>query len=139
VRDRLGDPIEHQPDPHPGAEHHRDPGHRPELGAIVVPAEADRPEAGQGQESDDDQDPDGRQHEEPAEVVDDPAENISHDRRQLVGPQRPHQHERHRDDGGYEKDVGIDPRALRLHALLLSGSRPRPGVASHPLSISRHW
>ena len=41
VRQRLGDAVEHQPDAHAGAEHHRDPGGGPELRRLVVAAERD--------------------------------------------------------------------------------------------------
>ena len=115
VRDRLGDAVEHQPDPHPGAEHHRDPGHRPELGAVVVLAETDPPVAGHGDETGEDQEGRGRQHEQPAETVDDPAKHVPHDRRQLIGPQHPHQHERHGDSEGDKIDLRVDPRSLLVH------------------------
>ena len=43
VRERLGDAVEHQPDAHARAEHHRDPRDRAELGPLVVGAERDLP------------------------------------------------------------------------------------------------
>ena len=39
VRERFGDTEEHQSDAHAGAEHHRDPADRPELGLLAVLAE----------------------------------------------------------------------------------------------------
>ena len=41
VADRLAHAVEHQPDAHAGAEHHRDPGDRLELRLLAVPAERD--------------------------------------------------------------------------------------------------
>ena len=109
VRDGLRDREEHQADAHAGAEHHRDPGHRPELRPVVVLAEPDVPEAAEGEDAREHQEDHRRQDEEPAEGGDNPAENVVGHRRDAVGVEHSPQHEGRRDRCRYAEDPWVDP------------------------------
>ena len=85
VRDRLGDAPEHQPDAHADAEHHADPGDGGELRLVVVVPELDVAEAAHREEDREDEEDRGRDHEGPAEAVDDEAEDGAGDGGEAVG------------------------------------------------------
>jgi hypothetical protein len=84
VGDRLGNAEEHQPYPHPDAEHHGDPGHRFELRTIIVPSQPDPAVAGKGQKDHEDQKSKGREYEYPAEVRYQEAQDRRGDHREIV-------------------------------------------------------
>ena len=74
VLDGLGDGEEDQADPHPGAEHHGDPGQRVELRLVLVGAEPDPAEPGRRDDHREHQERVGGHHEQPAEGADDPGQ-----------------------------------------------------------------
>ena len=136
VRDRLGDAEEHQPDSHPGAEHHRDPRDRLELRTVIVLAESQPPVGTQRQERDEDQESRRREHEQPAEVREQPAQDVPDHGRHVVLEEHADQYERHRDRGGDGEDRRVDrPALIVLHFPLLSSLTARLR-ASSPSSSS---
>ena len=85
VGQRLAHSVEHQADAHAGAEHHRDPGDRAELGLLALLAERDPPVAADRQPEGEDHEAGGGQHEGPAAVVDEAVEQRAGDVFQRVG------------------------------------------------------
>jgi hypothetical protein len=114
VRDRLGDCEEHQADPHPGAEHHRDPRHGAELGPVVVLPQAHPPEPGERQDGGEDEERHRGQDEDPAEGRDDPTEHIVGHRRDALAVEHAPEDESSRDGRGDSEDHRVDPGPLRL-------------------------
>ena len=72
VSQGLGGTVEHEADPHPGGEHHGDPGHRGELGALAVAAEGDVAVFPCGEPQHEEDESSRGEGEEPASVVDNP-------------------------------------------------------------------
>ena len=123
VRQRLGDAVEHEPDAHPGAEHHRDPGDGAELRRLVVAAERDPPVAAHRQPQREDDEPARREHERPAACGDDAAEHRRGDGAERVGPRHTPDDERQDERGGDPEDPAVEHRVM----VFGGGSRVRRG------------
>jgi hypothetical protein len=108
VRERLGHPVEHEPDTHPRAEHHRDPRGGPELGRLAVAAERDLAVAAEGQPEREDHEGARGQHERPAPGGDHAGQHRRGHRAQRVRGQRAPQDERDDQDAGDNEDQPID-------------------------------
>jgi hypothetical protein len=101
---RFDHAVEHQADAHTGAEHHRDPGHRPELRLLPVLAERD-PAVAAERQPEREQDEAGRcEDEQPAELGDHPVERAADHRPQGFGPERAPEHQRDGEDGDRPED-----------------------------------
>jgi len=111
VRQRLVDPVEHQPDAHAGAEHHRDPGDRAELRRLAVPAQRDQAVPAGRQPQHVDHEARGQHHEQPAEVALDPGQRATADVAQVAGRQETPGDEGQGQDGGNAEDDVVQPAA----------------------------
>ncbi|MNG97420.1 hypothetical protein D3C78_427830 [compost metagenome] len=72
VRQRFGNAEEHQADAHAGAEHHRHPRHRAEFWLFAITAQRDPAVTAGRQPQHEHHEQRGGEHEEPAEVENDP-------------------------------------------------------------------
>ncbi len=77
--------VEHDADAHAGAEKHREPGRRREVGFGIVRAQLDRTHRAGGYADREDEKGGDRRNVEPAHLVDDPGLDGSEDRRGIVG------------------------------------------------------
>jgi hypothetical protein len=135
VGERLADAVEHQADTHSGAEHHRDPADRVELGLLAVLTERDLPEPADRQPYCEQHETGRSDDEEPAEVHDEPGENRVGNTLQVVGPhQAPHQNRRS-DRGGHREDNAVDGhRAMVLRTGFVTGR----GIDQGRIVVDRH-
>ena len=128
VRQRLGDAVEHQPDAHAGAEHHRDPGGGPELRRLVVAAERDAAVAAHGQPYGEDDEAARGQHERPAAAGDDAAEHGLRDGAERLGAEHAPGDEREDDRGRDPEHGAVDDRDARRRRAARRRRRRRSGA-----------
>ena len=112
VGQRFGDAVEHQPDAHAGAEHHRDPGRGPELRCLVVAAERDAAVTAHRDVHREDDEAAGGQHERPAAAGDDAAEHGLRDGAEVLGAEHTPGDERQDDHRRDPEHHAVDDRVI---------------------------
>ncbi len=131
--ERLADAVEHQADAHARAEHHGHPGEGGELRFVVVPAEPDPSEAAEREYHGEGEEDVGGDDEEPAEVVQDPAEGGAGGPAEVVlGEDAPGDDPEHRDRADSE-DHPVDGEGG-------GGFVRRPGgLTGHGVPLAAYW
>jgi hypothetical protein len=114
VRQRLRHTPEDEADAHAGREHHRDPRHRAELGALVVATQADASVAGRGEQKHHGDEAEGREDVHPTRGVDEPAEDVVGGLGEVLRGDDTPQDERSGDGQRAAEDHVVD-RGLTVH------------------------
>ncbi|MNO50422.1 hypothetical protein D3C76_407970 [compost metagenome] len=118
MRQRLGHAEEHQADAHAGAEHHCYPGHRAKFWLFAIAAQRHSPVTAGGQPQHEHHEQGGGEHEEPAEIENDPGLRAGGAAGQAGLVEEAPEHEGDGQEAGETKD---DPVKLALEMPILAG------------------